>query len=146
MNNKQSGGVVSFVVVTVVLAGLLAGGLYFSKHQARVARESDTTTPVVTNNAKEGEGENKPAQDDASSATENRTNEANKKEDTGVTAPSADSTTTPQSRVAATGPPDEIPTTGPRETSVAVFGTALLVFAASTALRARRRMTRAALR
>lgn len=46
MNNKQTGGIVSFVVVGVVLAGLLAGALYLSKQQGREAR-TDTPAPQI---------------------------------------------------------------------------------------------------
>ena len=54
MKNKQAGGIVSFIIVTVALAGLLAGGLYLSKQQGRTARDNDTSTPqVATNNGNE---------------------------------------------------------------------------------------------
>ena len=48
MRNKQAGGIVSFIIVAVALAGLLAGGLYLSKQQGRAARENDTSTPQVS--------------------------------------------------------------------------------------------------
>ncbi len=42
--NTERGGIVVFAVVGILLVGLLAGGLYLGKRDARMARD---TTPIV---------------------------------------------------------------------------------------------------
>lgn len=150
MSNKQAGGIVSFVVIGLVLAGLLGGGLYLSKQQARQARDSDTTTPQVTVNEKETETESGAAGADeerdvpatttpqttpkpAAPAPQNRPE---------ASAPAIGST----NRVATTGPSDSIPATGPKETAAVVSALVVITFAGYRFVDARRDFLRAALR
>ncbi|TXG76036.1 hypothetical protein E6P97_04350 [Patescibacteria group bacterium] len=147
MSSKQGGGIVGFVVVAVVLAGLLAGGLYFSKNQARVARESNTTTPITTtSDANKAKSKNESSRDDTAPAPSTRSDRVDSKESTEADHSLASDTPASQPRVAATGPSDEIPATGPREAAVAIIGATLLAFAATAVVRARRRLASAALR
>ena len=156
MKNKQAGGIVSFIIVTVALAGLLAGGLYLSKQQGRTARDNDTSTPqVATNNGNEpnnatnqqGKGDSdakeeqdKPADTPAPAPQQNTQGTGNQNQP-------APSTSTPGSdRVANTGPSEQLPSTGPGETAAVSLALGSLVFTGYMALQSRRTVRRSALR
>lgn len=148
MKNKQSGGVISFVVIAVVLAGLLAGALYFSKHQARVAREGDRTVPDVVVDTKEGKNSKKPdvaTRDDVPTGA--GTSDEAKKNDPGApTTQRGEAKPSEAPRVAATGPSEQIPETGPADVFATFIAIVSLSFAGGVALQARRRVARTALR
>lgn len=151
MKNKQAGGIVSFIIVALVLAGLLAGGLYLSKYQGRVTRENDTRTPQVTT---QNEDENKQENPGASGSNN---------EETGTASPStppanqpapqqpaprqpAPSTPQPQrDRVANTGPSDTLPATGPGETAAVTLAVSVLAFTGYKLFQSRRSLRRSAL-
>lgn len=55
-NHREQGGVIAYIIVGVVLLGLLAGGVYLAKQQARIARDSGepgTQAPAETQNGQE---------------------------------------------------------------------------------------------
>lgn len=152
MVNQERGGIVSFVVVGVVLAGLLAGALYFSKQQGREARNNSPVAEVAERNPEpEAAPEEAPAAESRNEQTEqagsNGQNTAqnpaptNNRQAGGGTVQTPDTT----DRVATTGPSD-IPSTGPAETAVVVAGLAGLTFAASRHFLARRHLRQSALR
>lgn len=149
MIHNQRGGIVSFGIVTLVLLGLLAGGLYMSKNQARVARDTDTTTPQVsapqkdTDNDKEATPtETKPAETPAKKPAAQAPAAA--PAPTPAASPSA--TTASTSRVASTGPSAPLPATGPADTALVTFGLSILGFTGYGLYRSRRSLQRAALR
>jgi cytoskeletal protein RodZ len=154
MSNKQAGGIVSFVVIGLVLAGLLGGGLYFSKQQARQARDSDTTTPQVTANETNTEsGANDKGSDTATDTPAATTQETKPKPATPAPqTPRQNQPATPApatggtNRVATTGPSDSIPATGPKETTAALMALAFLTFAGYRFIDARRGRIDSALR
>ena len=149
MKNKQSGGVVSFVVIAAVLAGLLAGGLYFSKHQARVAREGDRTTPTVVTDTKEGKQDGKKpdvATRNDVPAGAGTSDEAKKGETDASTTQRGEAKPPVSPRVAVTGPSEQIPETGAADAFAGLAAVVSLVFAGGAALQARRRVARTALR
>jgi FtsZ-interacting cell division protein ZipA len=150
MNSKQAGGIVSFVVIGLVLAGLLGGGLYFSKQQARQARDSDTTTPQVTVNEKETETESGAAgtdeERDVPATTTPQTTPKPATPAPQAAQPQRQPATDTTNRVATTGPSDSIPATGPKETAAVISALAVITFAGYRFVDARRGFLRAALR
>lgn len=50
--HRQQGGIIAYIIVGVVLLGLLAGGVYLAKHQARIARSGGE--PVTQAPAEQG--------------------------------------------------------------------------------------------
>lgn len=151
MSNKQAGGIVSFVVIGLVLAGLLGGGLYLSKQQARQARDTDTTTPQVTaetdtESGATDKGNDAPATNGPQAAPKpaEPTPQTPQSRNTPATrpAPAAGGT----NRVATTGPSDTIPATGPTETAALVLSLVVLTFASYRFVDARRGFLRSALR
>ena len=98
-HKQERGGVVSFIIITLALAGLLAGGLYLSKHQARSARTDNVPAVTVTEptNSSEEKGETNSATQQKSDAKDTSSNS------TGHTSSVA---TTGPSTVAASGPSD----------------------------------------
>ena len=146
MKNKQAGGIVSFVLVGLVLAGLLAGGLYLSKQQARQVRDTDTSTPQVTVNEEEKsaeEGATDSPADSPEAATSEEQAAPEAQNQSGSTTPVPNST----NRVATTGPSDAmIPATGPAELIAVLAGLTALTFASYRFVDARRGLRRSALR
>jgi FtsZ-interacting cell division protein ZipA len=160
MQNKQAGGIVSFIIVLVALAGLLAGGLYLSKQQGRTARDNDTSTPQVATNQNEDERQDQqqgaqnrdngteqetpaPAAPQQNTQTP-PTNQQNQRQNQPQTSPS---TTSPGAdRVANTGPSDTLPSTGPSETVAVTLGLFALVFTGYRLAQSRRALRRSALR
>jgi len=141
MRNSQRGGVVSFVVVALALTGLLVGGLYLSKNQARMARETNTSTPQTTPKETSGESTQKPAENTTKPDGSVAGNNTNQQQNTPTPTPAQ--TPTP---VASTGPQTPLPETGPSEVLVATLGLTALTFAGIRAYQARRQLHRSALR
>ena len=146
MIHNQRGGIVSFGIVTLVLLGLLAGGLYVSKHQARVARDSDTTTPQVSTPQKDAD-----TKKEATPAKTKPVATPAKKPatQTPATAPAATPATAPTAsvpRVASTGPSSPLPATGPADTALITFSLSILGFTGYQLYRSHRSLQRAALR
>lgn len=152
MKNNQAGGIVSFVVIGLILVGLLAGGLYFSKSQGRVARENDTTTSQVATEQKAEETTKPEAKEETPRATEQQGQTA----PTGsTTQPAQNNTSRPSAnpqapsdtnRVATTGPSDTLPATGPGETFATIMALAILSFTTFKFVRSRRDLLHSALR
>lgn len=145
MKDNQAGGIVSFVVVGLVLVGLLAGGLYYSKYQGRQARNNETSTPQVTTTTSDKKDEAKP--ENMAGQTPQPTSPSGSNQ----TAPKATPQPTPApaqptDRVATTGPSEDIPSTGPRETSAVVLVVSLLTFAATAFVHSRRQLRTTSLR
>jgi type IV secretory pathway VirB10-like protein len=130
MKSNQRGGVISFVIVALALTGLLAGGLYLSKNQGRVARDTDTSTPQISPVKK----------DETSKKTEEKTPEETKP---ATTTPAP---TTPTNRVANTGPSEALPVTGPGDVAIITLGLGTLAFTGFRLVQSRRSVHHAALR
>ena len=174
MSNKQSGGVVSFIIVAIALAGLLASGLYYSKHQARIARENDTSQPQVQAPAetpvkneqtkpeeKKDENKDKPV---ATAPTQQQNNQTQPKAQNSTpsdttkpkpeTKPGSGSSrqeapkttpTTGPSSLANTGP-SELPETGPADALASILALAGLTFVGYRLSQSHRNLRRSALK
>ncbi len=153
MNNKQAGGIVSFIIVAVALAGLLAGGLYLSKQQGRTARDTDTSTPQVsTTETKEKSSDEKSTKNESSQQhTESKPEATRDPSQTTPSSSSSSSSSTPSSsstrtdRVATTGP-SAVPSTGPTETVAVSLALGALVFTGYRFLQSRHAFRSSALR
>lgn len=150
MRNKQAGGIVSFIIVAVALAGLLAGGLYLSKQQGRTARDADTSTPEVTTT--EQKGTENTEEEAAKPTPEANAGTAQNQPQSTPNTPPNQRTTPPTSnnprtdRVASTGPSEAIPSTGPTETIAVSLGLGTLVFTVYRFTQSRRALRTSALR
>lgn len=112
MVNKEQGGIVGFAVVALVLAGLLLGGLFLSKHEARIAHDTNTSQPQVT--------VNKPVESPSASDTSD-TPEKSSPQQPATTPKTANpqspsAAPTPAKPVPAQGQNSPVPATGPTET------------------------------
>lgn len=149
MSNKQAGGIVSFIIVAIALAGLLAGGLYLSKYQGRVARDNDTSTPqVATPNQEEQKKEEPttPGNNEQPGTTAPSTPPTNNQNQQTTPPQPAPSTSQPQrDRVANTGPSEELPVTGPGETAAVTLAVSALAFTGYKLFQSRRGLRRSAL-
>lgn len=147
MHNAQRGGIISFVVVAVVLAGLLAGGIYFSKQQGREAR-NNTPAPQIAERDEEVAEERA---DEPATQPEGGTTREASPQTPAPTAPQQSRSGTTESpgsttdRVATTGPSD-IPSTGPAGTVAATVALAGLTFGLYRHASSRRSLRDAALR
>lgn len=155
MISNQRGGIVSFGIVAVVLVGLLAGGLFLSKNQARVARDTDTTTPQVAT----PKTSDKSTKDATKSDNESPASTAEPKpatpaaEPAPTVAPAAQPVLTPTpatpaatTQVASTGPSAELPATGPADAAIVTLALSALAFTGYRLRESRRGVQRAALR
>lgn len=156
MKNNQAGGVVSFIIVALVLAGLFAGGLYWSKQQGREARENTQSQPVATSDkqkqsdAKKEDSQSKPDASAGQNNTQGSTQgTANNSATPKPAAPPAQNSRQAGSRgVAVTGPSGdggEIPATGPAETVATTFGLAVIAFTLYRLVHSRRSVRQSAL-
>lgn len=156
MKSKQAGGIVSFIIVAVALAGLLAGGLYLSKQQGRTARDNDTSAPkVATSEDKQQATDEKdseaPKEGSAQQAPQAKPGTAqnqpqaaqNNAGSRGAVTPNSSSTRT--DRVANTGP-SSVPSTGPTETAAVGLALGALVFTGYRFAQSRRSLRDSALR
>lgn len=127
--SRESGGVLGFIIITLVLIGLLAGGLWFIKNRYDLAAKVDTVsqnvkdeTNKVTENKDQPSEQNNP---DGSAGTNTNTGTTNQPTQTQTTpaptpstarntAPAA-STPTPQPTSVATTGPSHIASTGPED-------------------------------
>lgn len=144
MYRNQRGGIVSFIVIAVALAGLLGGALYFSKQQGREAR-NDAPAPKISQREDKAPETAKPENkaDDAPATSQpvpgNDSPEPRAQEQ-------APAPTTSTSRVANTGPTQELPATGAAEDGIAAVAFGVIAFAGYKLFGARRQRQRAALR
>lgn len=153
MYNNQRGGIVSFIIVAVALAGLLGGALYFSKQQGREARDA-TPAPQISQRDESKEETTKdeqPAENAPQSGTPQNNQAptqpaAQNQQSQGATSPSTRTPSAGADRVANTGPSQDLPATGPAETTAVVLGLAALTFAGYMLLSSRRGLRRSALR
>ena len=130
---RQSGGIVVFIVVGLVLASLLGGAIYLSKQQGRVASRSDT---VATNDQKTDDASTETPQNDTSKdddKNESASGSGNSSPAPAPTpAPAPSQPTTPvtggngsSSTMPTTGP-SHIATTGPEDAIIPGIALALL--------------------
>ncbi len=127
-SDRQFGGVIVFIIVGLVLAGLLGGAIYASKQQGRIASQTGT---VATNDQKTDNTSTEAPQND----TANNTTNEDKGSSTTTDAPSSSSTSDSQTTttpgrgagepVPATGP-THIASTGPEDAIVPGLGLAML--------------------
>lgn len=149
MHSNQRGGIVSFIVVGVVLVGLLAGGLYVSKHQARVARDTDTSGPQIATKDTTGNKKADPKVGTVvpGSADTKQGSVPQTTAPTQVQGSKPQTPTTPSTEhVANTGPSEPLPSTGPGETGLVTVVLSILAFTGYRFVQTRRDMRRAALR
>ncbi len=132
-HTQERGGVVSFIIITLALAGLLAGGLYLSKHQARVARDTGSTNVSVKEPETSGEA----------GTTENGSANSSD-EDASSTAQSPAASTGHTSSVATTGP-SSVAASGPTDVFVTTVGLMVLTATTYTFVASRRSLVRSAL-
>lgn len=149
MYSNQRGGVVSFIIVAVALAGLLGGALYFSKQQGREARDA-TPAPQITeredvpaNTKDEQPAENTPQNGTAQTPN---TPGAQNQQPQSQTTPSTRTPAAGADRVAGTGPSQQLPSTGPAETTAVVVALSALTFAGYMLVSSRRGLRHSALR
>ena len=128
-NNRQHGGIMVFALVAVVLVGLMLGGLYLSKQQARVARGATPSGGTIT-------FDDQPYQSAAGNTKEESS--------TNQQQPAASSSNT--GPVAVTGPSETIPASGPTETFIVLVAMTITVFALMHFLRSQRVLLQTALR
>lgn len=146
--DRQQGGIISFVIIGVVLLGLIASGLYFSKQRADIA--SETSGPEVTDvEDAENDSTTPPNEDDATeddqppvggdgddTVTDN--GQTNGDSEPVIPGDDADGSgsgpTAPED-----GSTDEIAEAGPADTLVHTFALAGLTYATVAAVRSRRR-------
>lgn len=143
MQSRQSGGIVTFAIVAVVLAGLLAGGLYMSKQQGRVATNGGPTQSQPAPNDQTARPETA-KQNNGAPAAPAKPSEPEQSKPAPSTQPPQTSSTSTSQPVASTGP-TEVPSTGPTETALVsgVFG--VLAFAGYRLAVSRRGLRRSAL-
>ena len=151
MRNKQAGGIVSFIIVAVALAGLLAGGLYLSKQQGRTARDNDTSTPQVsiteTKDKTEEQKSTPPADQEESQQAPQGSTGSRQEQPRPTTNNATNGTSTPNNRtdrVATTGP-STVPSTGPTETVVVSLALGVIVFTSYRFVQSRRTLRASAL-
>jgi cytoskeletal protein RodZ len=138
--SRESGGVLGFIIITLVLIGLLAGGLWFIKNRYDVAAKVDTVSQNVKDEAnkatdtKDDSTEQKKPDASAGTSTNNGTNPGtgatNTPSQTQTPAPTpnttqnntpAASTPAPQPASVATTGPSHIASTGPEDVVVNGF-------------------------
>ena len=119
---RQAGGIIVFLLIGLVLAALLGGGIYFSKQQGRVASRTDTVATDTTLDAAES-GTNKESNADTPSQSSPNTSQP----ETSTPAPTAPAPTsaTGSQAVPSTGPSD-IAATGPSDVIVPMLALSLL--------------------
>jgi len=121
-SGRQTGNVIAFIIVGIALAGLLAGGIYISKQQGRVASRTDTVSVDTsgesskTGEEKTQEGATPPAQQPAQTPQQpaQTTPQPQSAPPVATTGPSGDASSTPQPQVPHTGP-SSIASTGPAD-------------------------------
>ena len=108
---RQSGGIVVFIVVGLVLASLLGGAIYFSKQQGRVASRTDT---VATNDQKTDDTSTENPQNDTAKDDDKNESTSGSGNTNPTPAPSQPAPQ-PQSSTPApgSGSGSSVPTTGP---------------------------------
>lgn len=105
-SDRQFGGVIVFIIVGLVLAGLLGGAIYASKQQGRIASQTGT---VATNDQKTGNTSTEAPQND----TANNTTNEDKGSSTTTDSPSSQSTSGSQTTTPGGGAGEPVPATGP---------------------------------
>lgn len=149
MHSNQRGGIVSFIIVAVALAGLLGGALYFSKQQGREARDA-TPAPQISEreDAPTTTKDDKPAENTQDSGTTQAPNTSGTQNQSpqSQTTPSTRTPAAGADRVANTGPSQDLPSTGPAETTAVVAGLSALTFAGYMLISSRRGLRHSALR
>lgn len=143
--SKESGGIISFVIVSLALAGLLLGGLYYSKQTAQSAgTNTNSTIEIAKDNAVDKSSSNEPAK----SAEESTPAAPSDSPSTPAQTTPPSRTETPagpnQPKIGVTGP-SQVAETGPADTLMTLIVLSGLAFAGSKAIQAHRRVTRSAL-
>jgi cytoskeletal protein RodZ len=121
MSNKQRGGVAVFVIVALVMAGLLLGGLYLSKHTARIAHDTNTTKPQVATKD-ENKSKTTPAPEKTSPTTK------------------APVTSAPEQQTKVPTTPAPIAATGPTDTLATIVALSALAYASYWLAQSRRHL------
>lgn len=163
MNKRETysgGSIVSFIVVGVVLAAVLAGGIYFLTQRSEQARRDTAIAQVEENQddenangevtmpggSSEDEGEEEPspypASDEGEATTDDEaaTTEAESDEATTESDETAENTESDDSGAAATGGDDDtaLPETGPGETAATMIVVMAVTFAGVAFARSQR--------
>lgn len=139
--DNQRGGIVAFAIIGILLAGLLAGGLYISKQQARIAQEN-TPPPIAIDTEKEA------------NETEDTLGGPKKDESETSTPPPATTTpkpatgstpSTPRVSVPVSGPSEPLPSTGPSDIFLSAFAAMAITFVSLLFVRSSARLRHSAL-
>lgn len=147
-SGRQSGNVIAFIIVGIALAALLAGGIYASKQQGRVASRADTVA-VNTEDSSKNESENQEkseAPKDESSQSQNTQQSQNP----APAAPANNNSTSgsgasSQGEMPHTGP-STIASTGPADGLVATAALGLLTVGTISYVRSQRSFRSSALK
>lgn len=136
-NRNEQGGVVAFLVVGVLLASALLGGIYIAKQQGQAARSNSAAeeSQQIQKNAEEAQP--KPEEKAENSSQSGSGTESTTETDT--------TKTTGSQTVAVTGPSD-VPSTGPEDTLAIVAVIAAGVLGVWYYTASRRSLVRSALR
>lgn len=151
----QGGSIISFIIVTIVIAALLIGGVVWMRHRGTVAREQSTEVATQQNgqdaseNGSEGaNGEGGENSDDLYPAGRGDSDEST--EGSGAGSSSVQGGATPEQTQQAdndaagsTSQPAQLPATGPAEAITSLVALAALTYVAARYFAVRRELARA---
>lgn len=148
IQDKERGGIVVFAIVGVLLAGLLIGGLYLSKNQARIARDNESPT-VAIDTAKEAEEaeEKSPAttKDETKNTPAPAPSTPAPKPDTSTKPATPAAPSVPSTRLPTSGPSSAVPATGPADTFLGIVVVTTITFVSFVFFQSNSRLRRSAL-
>ena len=105
---KDQGGVASFVIIGAVLVVLLAGGLYLSKHQARINHESGVQVTTSSTTSDTSSPETKPSTSSSQSTSPSDSSSQSTPQQATPSTNTAPDSTTDTTAIASTGPTETI--------------------------------------
>ncbi len=139
---NEQGGVVAFLVVGVLLASALLGGIYLAKQQGQIARSDAATeeSQEIQKNVEENQSKT-----DKNTETSSQPASGPDSESSGEGTSTNSTESTSSQSVAVTGPSD-VPSTGPEDTVAIVLVIATSVLGIWYYTASRRSLVRSALR
>lgn len=141
----QGGSIISFIIVTIVIAALLVGGVALLRHRGEVARQAqvaDSPQEQAEETPKDEAAERADADKTQSVAASTDTSNSTAAEESETATSGASDTDTASTAgrdtAEAQGTPDVLPETGPAETAAAFIGIGAVTYAAAQYVRSRR--------